>query len=75
MQIVRDLIDLSEHCPECGALVVRAGRVKLCPHCDCEVEVPEEPFRARLIRFSPGEPGSSLLEHDDRAPDLSEEAA
>lgn len=76
MQAIRDLVKLSEHCPECGALLVRVGRAGLCPHCDCEVEDALEPFPSRLIRFAPeGRPSPPSAEQDDLPADLSEEAA
>ncbi len=76
MQAIRDLVKLSEHCPECGALLVRVGRAGLCPHCDCEVEDVVEAFPARLIRFAPeGRASPSPAARDDLPADLSEEAA
>jgi uncharacterized Zn finger protein (UPF0148 family) len=33
MKAVLMKMDTSEHCPECGALLVRDGRVSMCANC------------------------------------------
>lgn len=75
MQAIRDLVKLSDHCPECGALLVRVGHAGLCPHCDCEVEDALETFPSRLIRFAPEGRAAPTADRDDLPADLSEEAA
>ncbi|NMB73514.1 MAG: hypothetical protein GYA21_00130 [Myxococcales bacterium] len=76
MQAIRALVKLSEHCPECGALLVRVGRAGVCPHCDCEVEDDLETFPVRLLRLAPeGRTSPSPAAQDDLPTDLSEEAA
>ena len=42
MHAIQDLMNYWEHCHECGGLMVTVPGGSVCPHCNFELEDPEE---------------------------------
>ena len=59
MNAVRSHMKLSEHCPDCGALLVSIPGGTLCPHCGFTDEDPEEILTTPITRL-PGRWGEAV---------------
>ena len=69
MDMILRRMNLKEHCPDCGALLVSVPGGALCPHCGCEVEDPEERLFTPLARFRAGREEGARFQWMDDLPD------
>ena len=59
MHAIHERMNLKEHCPDCGSLLVTVPGGALCPYCGYELEDPEEHPVLVLSRL-PGRYGEGM---------------